>query len=123
MAGNRVDFDVAMEVASHEALIRQTYKDRVGVLTWCVGMNNAIGHTVERYIGKPASLQHCRNIYAWALDNYATGARPIAWRLIWPPISAPPISPKTCSTDVRSAVSTNICVSAIGSLTSMMTAL
>ena len=68
-----VDFEVAMEVAGHEALIRQTYKDSVGVLTWDVGMTNATGHTVERYIGKPASLQHCMNIYAWALGNYAAG--------------------------------------------------
>lgn len=75
MADNRVDFDVAMEVASHEALIRQTYKDSVGVLTWCVGMTNATGHTVERYIGKPATLQHCMIIYAWALNNYAAGVR------------------------------------------------
>lgn len=70
-----VDFDVAMEVASHEALIRQTYKDSVGVLTWCVGMTNATGHAVERYIGKPASLQHCMNLYAWALTRYADGVR------------------------------------------------
>ncbi|WEK04579.1 MAG: hypothetical protein P0Y65_20785 [Candidatus Devosia phytovorans] len=68
-----VDFSVAMEVAGHEALIRQTYRDSVGVLTWCVGMTNATGHTVERYIAKPASLQHCMNIYAWALGNYAAG--------------------------------------------------
>jgi lysozyme len=68
-----VDFDVAMEVASHEALIRQTYRDSVGKLTWCVGMTNATGHRVDRYIGKPASLQHCMNIYAWALTNYAAG--------------------------------------------------
>jgi GH24 family phage-related lysozyme (muramidase) len=68
-----VDFDVAMEVASHEALIRQTYKDSVGKLTWCVGMTNATGHKVDRYIGKPASLQHCMNIFAWALQNYAAG--------------------------------------------------
>lgn len=71
----RVDADVALEVASHEALIRQTYKDSKGVLTWCVGMTNATGHTVERYIGKPASLQHCMNLYVWALDNYASGVR------------------------------------------------
>jgi hypothetical protein len=32
-----VDFDVTMEVAGHEALIRQTYKNGGGVLTWCVG--------------------------------------------------------------------------------------
>lgn len=66
-----VDADVALEVASHEALVRQTYKDSVGVLTWCVGMTNATGHTVERYIGRPQTVQHCMNIYAWALRNYA----------------------------------------------------
>jgi GH24 family phage-related lysozyme (muramidase) len=68
-----VDFDVAIEVASHEALIRQTYKDSVGVLTWCVGMTNATGHSVERYISKPASVEHCMRLFAWALRNYAVG--------------------------------------------------
>jgi lysozyme len=61
----------ALELASHEALVRQTYKDSVGVLTWAVGMTNATGHKVERYIGRPAPLQHCMNVYAWALKNYA----------------------------------------------------
>ena len=61
----------ALELASHEALVRQTYKDSVGVLTWCVGMTNATGHRVERYIGKPAPLQHCMNVFVWALRNYA----------------------------------------------------
>ena len=67
----RVDYAVAMEVAAHEALLRQAYKDSEGVLTWCVGMTNSTGHRVERYIGKPQTLQHCMNIYAWALTNYA----------------------------------------------------
>lgn len=71
----KVDYEIAMEVASHEALIRQTYKDSVGKLTWCVGMTNATGHTVERYINNPASVQHCMNVYAWALENYAEGVR------------------------------------------------
>ncbi len=61
----------ALELASHEALVRQTYKDSVGVLTWCVGMTNATGHRVERYIGKPAPLEHCMNVFVWALRNYA----------------------------------------------------
>ncbi|WMT92818.1 hypothetical protein [Pelagibacterium sp. H642] len=38
----------ALELASHEALMPQTYKDSVDVLTWCVGMTNATGHRVER---------------------------------------------------------------------------
>lgn len=61
----------ALEVASHEALVRQTYKDSVGVLTWCVGMTNATGHKVDRYIGNPAPLQHCMNVFVWALKRYA----------------------------------------------------
>ncbi len=66
-----IDFDVAMEVACHEALIREAYKDSVGVWTWSVGLTSATGHRVERYIGKPQSLQHCLNIYVWALKRYA----------------------------------------------------
>lgn len=65
----------AMEVGGHEALVRQAYKDSVGVLTWDVGMTNATGHRVERYIGNPAPLQHCMNVYAWALSNYADSVR------------------------------------------------
>lgn len=64
-------YRVALEVAFHEALVRQTYKDSVGRNTWNVGMTNATGHAVERYIGKPAPLQHCMNVYVWALRNYA----------------------------------------------------
>jgi lysozyme len=77
MSWTKVDADVALEVASHEALVRQTYFDSVRVATWCVGMTNATGHTVERYIGKPASLQHCMNVYAWALENYAEHVRKV----------------------------------------------
>lgn len=73
----RVDYAVAMEVAAHEALLRQAYKDSENVLTWCVGMTNATGHRVERYIGKPQTLQHCMNIYAWALTNYAEQVREV----------------------------------------------
>src|SRR5690606_3806905 len=61
----------ALELASHEALVRQTHKDSVGVLTWCLGMTSATGHRVDRYVGNPAPLQHCMNLYVWALRNYA----------------------------------------------------
>ena len=73
----RVDFDVAMEVAAHEALVRQTYKDSVGKLTWCISMTSATGHRVDRYIGKPQSLQHCMSLYVWALTNYAEQVREV----------------------------------------------
>lgn len=68
---NHIDYDVALEVASHEAIIRQTYKDSVGVQTWSVGLTKATGHNVERYIDNPQPLQHCLYVYVWALRNYA----------------------------------------------------
>lgn len=62
---------MALEVAAHEALIRQTYRDSVGVDTWSVGLTSASGHDVTRYIGKPQSVEHCLRIFVWALQRYA----------------------------------------------------
>jgi lysozyme len=70
-----VDSDVALEIAAHEALIRQAYKDSQGVWTWGVGLTSASGHGVERYIGKPQPLIHCLAVYAWALNRYAEAVR------------------------------------------------
>lgn len=66
-----VDYDVAMEVLGHEAIIRQAYKDSVGKWTWSVGLTSATGHNVERYIDNPQPLQYCLDVYVWALRNYA----------------------------------------------------
>lgn len=74
---NEVTTRVAKEVAYHEAIVRQTYVDSVGKDTWSVGLTNATGHTVQRYIGKPADLQHCVNVYMWALDRYADQVRSV----------------------------------------------
>lgn len=73
----KVDYDVSMEIAGHEAMIRQAYKDSEGVWTWSVGLTSATGHRVERYIGKPQSLEHCLRVYVWALDNYADEVRKV----------------------------------------------
>lgn len=70
-----ITYRVALEVATHEGIVRQAYKDSVGVWTWSVGLTNATGHDVTRYIGKPQSLEHCLRIYVWALDNYADAVR------------------------------------------------
>ena len=66
---------IALEVASHEAVIRQAYKDIVGVWTWSVGLTNACGHNVDRYIDNPQSLERCLEVYVWALRNYADAVR------------------------------------------------
>ncbi len=74
---NSLTVKVALEVAHHEALIRQTYMDSVGVPTWCIGMTAATGHEVERYWDKPQNLQKCMDVYVWALDNYANTVRQV----------------------------------------------
>lgn len=66
-----IDFNTAMEIASHEALVRQAYKDSVGVWTWSIGLTSATGHLVERYIGKPQTVEHCLSVWLWALQRYA----------------------------------------------------
>lgn len=68
---------IAMEVAAHEAVVRSAYKDSVGVWTWSVGLTNATGHNVERYIGNPQSLARCLDVYIWALDRYAEDVREV----------------------------------------------
>lgn len=66
---------VAVEVASHEAVVREAYKDSVGVWTWSIGLTSATGHNVRRYIGQPAPMERCLEVYLWALENYAEAVR------------------------------------------------
>lgn len=68
---------VALELASHEGLVRQAYKDSVGVWTWSIGITNASGHNVDRYIGNPQTLERCLEVYVWALEKYANDVRKV----------------------------------------------
>ncbi|MHA7852185.1 lysozyme [Roseovarius sp.] len=68
---------VAMEIASHEAVVRQAYRDSVGVWTWGVGITSASGHNVEQYIDKPQSLTTCLNLFISVLDRYADDVREV----------------------------------------------
>lgn len=61
----------ALEVLSHEAIVRQAYKDSVGVWTWSVGITNGSGHDVERYIDNPAPMSDCLDVFFWALESYS----------------------------------------------------
>lgn len=63
--------NIVMEVASHEGIIRQAYKDSVGVWTWSVGLTSQSGHLVERYIDNPATLERCLDVWIWAMQKYA----------------------------------------------------
>jgi lysozyme len=60
---------MVLEIAHHEAVIRQAYKDSVGVWTWSVGITSASGHDVERYIDKPQTMRKCLEVYIWLLEQ------------------------------------------------------
>lgn len=68
---NKITVAVALEVAAHEGLVRQAYKDSVGIWTWSVGLTRDSGHRVKRYIDRPQSLRHCLDIWLWAMGRYA----------------------------------------------------
>nr|CAD6413084.1 lysozyme [Rhizobium sp. Q54] len=71
----KITYRVALELASHEGLVRQAYKDSVGVWTWSIGITSASGHSVERYIGNPQPMSRCLEVYVWALEKYAADVR------------------------------------------------
>lgn len=75
MTENTITKKTALEICQHEAVIRQAYKDSVGVWTWSIGLTNATGHDVERYIDNPQPMQHCLDIFIWALEKYAARVR------------------------------------------------
>lgn len=66
---------IAMELAAHEGLVRQTYFDSVKKPTWSVGITSASGHSVERYWGNPQSLEKCIEVWLWVLETYADDVR------------------------------------------------
>ena len=62
---------MAAELLSHEGLVREAYKDSVGVWTWSVGITDASGHKVGRYKDNPQSIERCLEVYIWVLEtNY-----------------------------------------------------
>lgn len=62
---------IAAELIAHEGIVREAYRDSVGVWTWSVGLTDASGHSVARYRDAPQPLAHCLAIYIWALRrNY-----------------------------------------------------
>lgn len=70
-----IDAQIALEVATHEGLLTMAYKDSVGVWTWSVGLTNASGHDVERYIDKPSTVARALEVWLWALARYADDVR------------------------------------------------
>lgn len=62
----------ALELVDHEAIVREAYKDSVGVWTWGIGVTDASGHGVMRYKDNPQTIAHCLAVYVWLLrEKYA----------------------------------------------------
>ena len=70
---------IAQELVEHEGIVREAYKDSVGVWTFGVGMTNASGHTVyPRYKDNPQPMDRVLELYLWVLErNYATTVREV----------------------------------------------
>ena len=56
-----------VELADHEGLVLEAYKDVRGIWTWGVGVTSASGHRVERYIDNPSTIQRAIEVYEWLL--------------------------------------------------------
>ncbi|MEM9793520.1 MAG: lysozyme [Pseudomonadota bacterium] len=65
---NKVTAKVAAELIAHEGLVREAYKDSVGIWTWGIGVTSASGHKVyPRYVDNPQSLKRCFEVFEWLL--------------------------------------------------------
>ncbi len=60
---------IAAELIAHEGIVREAYRDSVGVWTWSVGITDASGHRVRRYRDNPQTLGRCLEIYLWVLEK------------------------------------------------------
>lgn len=56
-----------LEIADHEGVVLEAYKDSVGVWTWSVGVTDASGHRVGRYKDRPSTLEYALSVYEWLL--------------------------------------------------------
>lgn len=56
-----------LEIAEHEGLLLEAYRDSANILTWGFGVTDASGHKVDRYIGKPSTIERAVEVYEWLL--------------------------------------------------------
>jgi GH24 family phage-related lysozyme (muramidase) len=74
----RITPRTALEIAYHEGIVQEAYKDSVGMLTWSIGVTSASTHNVDRYIKNPATIDRCIEVYIWLLDTkYAPAVRSV----------------------------------------------
>lgn len=56
-----------VELAGHEGVVPEAYKDSKGIWTWGVGVTDKSGHKVLRYKDNPQTLEKVFAIYEWLL--------------------------------------------------------
>lgn len=57
-----------LEIAEHEGLVLEAYKDSVGIWTWGFGVTDESGHRVyPRYRNKPSTIERAIEVYEWLL--------------------------------------------------------
>lgn len=56
-----------LEIADHEGAVLEAYLDSVGVWTWGIGVTDASGHKVGRYVDNPATLERVLEVFEWLL--------------------------------------------------------
>jgi GH24 family phage-related lysozyme (muramidase) len=60
-----------LEIAEHEGLVLEAYRDSVGVWTWGFGVTDASGHKVGRYRKNCSTIERAVEVYEWLLrDKY-----------------------------------------------------
>lgn len=64
----RITPRIAAELISHEGIVREAYRDSVGIWTWSIGITSASGHVVwPRYRDNPQTLRRCFEVYEWVI--------------------------------------------------------
>lgn len=59
-----------LELAYHEGMTLEAYKDSVGVWTWGIGVTNKSGHIVfPRYKDNPSSPKKVIDVFKWLVTN------------------------------------------------------
>lgn len=59
-----------LELVYHEGIVKEAYKDSVGVWTWGVGVTNSSGHSVyPRYKDNPATIRRVLEVFKWLVET------------------------------------------------------
>lgn len=64
---SRLTTRIVLEIAEHEAIVPEWYKDSEGVGTWAMGVTDASGHRVGRYKDNPQTIRRCLEVSLWLL--------------------------------------------------------